>query len=339
MESTSFSVKRLFFIIGIILFGSFSLIVLKPTISNSGFTIEETPFSVYHLIDGCNTITHSSGSVIVVPENAFDCNDKVIIKYREYRDPYDMIINDIPMHFIKQQKRHQLESGGMFEIKAECNGKEITLNQGKQIQVRYKCDKHIDELKVYKMNEDGRYWEENELEIMEMSFDPENNSSTRPDLWGNQSVQAANQQFFDGEEFGSVLQMDHPYFKGVLKGINISKMGMYNYDAIIKESGVIPIIGAALIVQNKDLDIERLFVIYDSLNTTYYYSKDDLKNRFVIRPNVKAHIFAMLKSGFIATFSMARFNAVNWENLRNKNFSFQLDLNPVKPTKKKHLIK
>ena len=32
---------------------------------------------------------------------------------------------------------------------------------------------------------------------------------------------------------------------------------------------------------------------------------------------------------------MARFNAVKWGDFRNKNFSFILDLDPVKPTKKK----
>ena len=114
----------------------------------------------------------------------------------------------------------------------------------------------------------------------------------------------------------------------------------YNpYDAIIDELGVIPLIGSTVIINNADLDIEKLFVIYDSLNTTYYYYPEDLKERFVIRPNAKAHIFGILKNGFIATFSMARFNAVKWVDFRNKNFSFMLDLDPVKPTKKKDLKK
>ena len=89
------------------------------------------------------------------------------------------------------------------------------------------------------------------------------------------------------------------------KGINIYEMGLYNYDAIINELGVIPIVGAAEIIDRADLNIESLYVIYDSLNTTYYYSPDDLKKRFVIRPDVKANIFAVLKNGFIASFSLS----------------------------------
>ena len=68
------------------------------------------------------------------------------------------------------RRRAGVESGGMFEIKAECNGIPIEPRQGKQIQVRYRCDKHIDGLETYKMNEDGRYWQKKPIEIMEMSF-------------------------------------------------------------------------------------------------------------------------------------------------------------------------
>ena len=96
--------------------------------------------------------------------------------------------------------------------------------------------------------------------------------------------------------------------------------------------------------EKSDLDpnnneIESFYVIYDSLNTTYQYSSEDLKERFVIRPNNKANIFALLKNGFIATFSIARFNSIEWSDFRNKNFTFKLDLDPVKPTKKEDLKK
>ena len=340
--------KKLVYLFVTILIGTSLSFSLNEDIPKSGLDIEETPFASYHLKLGCNTIQHESGSTIIIPEGTFDCDDKIILKYREFRDPYDMIINDIPMHFNKDGKRHQLESGGMFEIKAECNGVEIQPVQGKQIQIRYRCDKNIDNLEIYKMNESGRYWQRENLEIMEMSFNKDENSSTRPDLWGNESIEKPNQMVIDSETGEPLTNEDgesifftgsHPYLEGIFKGVNISKMGLYNYDAIIDELGVIPLIGSTVIINNADLDIEKLFVVYDSLNTTYYYYPEDLKERFVIRPNVKAHIFGILKNGFIATFSMARFNAVKWGDFRNKNFSFMLDLDPVKPTKKRDLKK
>ena len=355
--------KKIVFIFLVLILASFSFKLIENQNKKSGFNIEETPFSIYQLIEGCNSVKHSSGSTIIIPNNAFDCKGNIVIKYREFRDPYDMIINNIPMHLNKNGKRHQLESGGMFEIKAECDGREIEPKQGKEIQVRYKCDKHIEELRVYKMSDQGRYWQENPIEIIEMSFDKNNNSSSRPDLWGNEAIpqETTNIESDDGDVYQSVITMNHPYFEGIFKGINISKMGIYNYDAIIKELGVIPIIGNTFIINNKDSiltttyspydlkeksdlnpnnnEIESFYVIYDSLNTTYQYSREDLKERFVIRPNNKANIFALLKNGFIATFSMARFNSIEWGDFRNKNFTFKLDLDPLKPTKKEDLKK
>jgi hypothetical protein len=335
-------------IIAVLAFGLFISFQLKEKRFNNGLGINPTPFKSYHLKLGCNTIQHETGSTIIIPEGTFDCEDKIILKYREFRDPYDMIIHNIPMHYNKNNKRYQLESGGMFEIKAECNGVPIEPVQGKQIQIRYRCDKHIDGLETYKMNEEGRYWQRKLIKIMEMSFNKDKNSSTRPDLWGNEAIPKDTQRSIDQETGEPLTDEDgeslfftrkHPYLEGIFKGINISEMGLYNYDAIIDELGVIPVIGSTVILNQADLNIESLFVIYDSLNTSYYYSPEDLKKRFVIRPNVKAHIFGILKNGFIATFSMARFNAVNWGDFRNKNFSFMLDLDPVKPIKKKDLKK
>jgi hypothetical protein len=339
--------KKIIFILTITCLISFDINPTTISRQTNSLNIKEIPFTKYHLLLGCNTIQHHSGSTIIVPDNTFDCDKQIVIKYREFRDPYDMIIHNIPMHY-NDGKRRQLESGGMFEIKAECNGIPIEPRQGKQIQVRYRCDKHIDGLETYKMNEDGRYWQKKPIEIMEMSFDPKNNSSTRPDLWGNDAIPRETQSVIDPETGEPITDADgetfftsnsNSYFNGVFKGINIYEMGLYNYDAIINELGVIPIVGAAEIIDQADLNIESLYVIYDSLNTTYYYSPDDLKKRFVIRPDVKANIFAVLKNGFIASFSLARFNSVNWRSLRNKKYSFKLDLEPKKPTKKEDLKK
>ena len=333
---------RKLFTVSIFVLGLFISSQLKE--NNNELAVESTPFTSYHLKLGCNIIQHESGSTIIIPEGTFDCNEKIIVKYREFRDPYDMIINDIPMHYINDNKRYQLESGGMFEIKAECNGVPIKPNKGKKIQIRYRCDKHIDNLEIYRMNEGGRYWQKKPIEIIEMSFDSKKNSSNRKDLWGNTSVNDNNRLQEDSDsindfESGGIFSRKHPYFEGIFKGINISEMGLYNYDAIIKESGVIPIVANAVIIDQADLNIERLYVVYDSLNTSYYYTKADLKERFVIRPDLKAHIFGVLKNGFIATFSLARFSGVNWKNLSNKKFTFMLDLDPIKPTKKKDLKK
>ena len=319
-----------------ILFIALSFFTLSSIAQNNELQIPESPFNTYKVNIECNVIEHSSGTKIIVPKNAFDCQGEVVLKYKEFRDPYDMIIHNIPMHIDVDGKLRQLESGGMFEIRAECDGKPNQLNPGKEIQIRYKCDKHLDNLEVYKMNEQTNTWSNNNKTIMEMSFDPNNNSSTRPDLWGNTSIVSEEQMMADemetGESFGQ-----HPYFEGIFKGVNISEMGIYNYDALINEEGVIPIEASVEIKGMADLDFQMMYVVYDSLNTTYSYSEYNLKNQFVIKPNFSANIFVILRNGFIATFPLSKFLSIDWEEYRNKKYKFQMEYNPVKPTKKADL--
>ena len=308
--------------------------------------IKPTAFASYTLTNDCNVIEHPSGTKIIVPKNAFSCKEGVKLKFREFRDPYDMVINRITMQVTRNGQRRQLESGGMFEIRAFCDGIEIKLNPGKNIQERYKCEKHVDELEVYKMDE-KKQWALYNLPIMEMSFDPTNNSSSRSDLWGNESIldqeQTIEQQYNDdgiiweGERAANNNFEPFPYFDGIYKGVNVFEMGLYNYDALLSEEDAIPLEAIVEIKGMPDLQVDDLYVVYDSLNTSYLYSKYDFKEKFAIKANRKATIFAVLKDGLIASFPVAKFIAINWENFRNGKFTFQLELDPVAPTKKEEL--
>ena len=308
--------------------------------------IEPKAYTSYYLSNECSVIEHFSGTKIIVPSNAFSCKDTVELKFREFRDPYDMVINKITMQVSRDGKKQQLESGGMFDIRAFCGSKEIKLNPGKNIQIRYKCDKHIDDLEVYKMD-DSKEWALYNLPIQEMSFDYDNNSSTRVDLWGNESileqVQTDQEQLVEEEinwevEMGTNQNIEPIfYFDGIYKGINVFELGMYNYDALLAEQDAIPLEAIVEIKGMPDLSVDNLYVIYDSLNTSYCYSKFDFKTNFAVRSNRKATIFTVLADGLIATFPLAKFLATNWASLRFKKFTFQLELDPVPPTKKEDL--
>ncbi len=307
--------------------------------------IQETPFTIFELQSGCNVFKHSSGSMIIVPENAFHCNNKVVLKYREFRDPYDMVAHDIPMHYKSNNNIYQLESGGMFELRAECEGKEIDLLPNKHIQIRYHCDKHLDNLSVYRLDESDNSWLKYSSEILEMSFNSNENSSTRSDLWGNEApldsvlqVDASGEPIFnDFEQPLYVLRSQHPYIKGIFKGMNISKLGIYNYDVIINEAGVIPVIAKAQVSGKEDLSIKKLIIIYDNLNTVYYYFPSDFNENFVVWPNTSAHAFVILENGYIATFPENKFKSVKWSEYKNKTYNFIMDYNSIKPIKKEDL--
>ena len=50
-------------------------------------------------------------------------------------------------------------------------------------------------------------------------------------------------------------------------------MGLYNYDALLSEEDAIPLEAIVEIKGMPDLQVDDLYVVYDSLNTSYLYSK------------------------------------------------------------------
>ena len=91
------------------------------------------------------------------------------------------------------------------------------------------------------------------------------------------------------------------------KGVNVFEMGLYNYDALLSEEDAIPLEAIVEIKGMPDVQVDDLYVVYDSLNTSYLYSKYDFKDNFAVKANRKATIFAVLKDGLIASFPVAKF--------------------------------
>lgn len=87
------------------------------------------------------TITHPTGTKIEIPANAFiDINGKPIagkvkINYREFHNATDIIVAGITMQYDSAGKKHPFETAGMFDIRAEQEGKPVFLAKDKKIQV------------------------------------------------------------------------------------------------------------------------------------------------------------------------------------------------------------
>src|SRR5688572_13229783 len=116
----------------------FPLFLLSSAAANA--TIPDIPFAQYsYTQSSCAMITHTSGSQIFIPENAFVpvCDGTITIRYREFHSQADMVVGNIPMDFLQGKSEHTLESGGMFEIYSVCDGTELKLAPGKKIQVRF----------------------------------------------------------------------------------------------------------------------------------------------------------------------------------------------------------
>jgi len=92
--------------------------------------------------DSDTTIEISTGSRIQLQKESFiDENGKVIhgnvqLYYREFHNVSQSLLGNIPMDYDSAGKQYHFESAGMFEIKADVNGKAVKINPSKSIQVQ-----------------------------------------------------------------------------------------------------------------------------------------------------------------------------------------------------------
>ena len=133
---------------------------------------------------------HTSGSLIFIPENAFGpaCSAQIKIKYREIHNKVDMLKAAISMIYKENGKRRMLESAGMFEIYAECNGKALELAPNKTIQVRMKCQRILPDLQSFIFNKQKNAWEDAGLPVMDLSYRQNENNKDNTSLWGTPAV-------------------------------------------------------------------------------------------------------------------------------------------------------
>lgn len=129
--------------------------------------------------------THSSGTKLIIPANAFVHSDgrtvkgKVQIQYREFHDVADIFLSGIPMEYDSLGKKHNLESAGMMEVYAEQHGERLALAPGKGIDVemtsRIKYPKSAaapPRYNIYKLDEEKRNWVFEGIDDMELVGDP-----------------------------------------------------------------------------------------------------------------------------------------------------------------------
>lgn len=110
---------------------------------------------------GGEFVYERSGSVVRIPPNALLYEDgqpvqgNVEIRYKEFRDPVDFLISDIPM----EHEGQQFNSAGMFDIQAKQGDKNIVFdaNQMMEIDLVLSADS-LDDLSFYTYDSTTRAW-------------------------------------------------------------------------------------------------------------------------------------------------------------------------------------
>lgn len=102
----------------------------------------DIPYQKFEIDPNQPNVLHSSlGATINIPANAFldkDGNvikDKVEISFREFYNPVDFYLAGIPMNYTEDGEEKVFESGGMVEINAVSNKKELFVNPNNKINV------------------------------------------------------------------------------------------------------------------------------------------------------------------------------------------------------------
>lgn len=324
-----------------ILFISLFLSLFAPSFGQ----ISNVPFMEYdYQSNGCTGFKYGTGSLIFVPGNAFcmedgsACNGKIKIKYREFHSQTDMLVSGLNMLLQRDGKDLILESVGMFELRAECDGKPMRLCDDKIVQVRMKCRRNLPNLEGFSYDEQQNRWIDYG-QVYDFSYDTSalKNEANR---WGNgpQDNSISSNVEVEGDYYQSVRKMRDELPNGYFKGMNLKKLGIFNYDGVIKDKDAVPMI-PEFVVNTGDAIGEVVYVAYAKRNTLVAYSQSDFAERFVLLNTKGIKIFTKLKDGSYATLKEGALEKSNIKLMLNTKQKFVLEKQPIKPKTKEELAK
>ena len=120
--------------------------------------------SYYCANDAGGEFTHSSGSKIVVPKNAFvdkngnSLNGEIELRYREFHDPIDFILSGIPMTYDSAGTEYTFESAGMIEVYGYQNGKPVEIAEEKSIRIEMNPKDGSSRFNLYELDSKSGDW-------------------------------------------------------------------------------------------------------------------------------------------------------------------------------------
>lgn len=232
-------------------------------------------FSTYSIdATKCNKLITKSGSVIKIPANAFGSNySKVDIKYREYHTLEDILRDSISMLSKVGNDLKLLETGGMFEIKAFSDGKELDLQAGAKVEVTFASRKKVENLQVF-INENNNWVLTNKsFKNQNAIIDSTGNKPTSGKF--NSSIllecdcgdESASEMGLTEKQYQKQENMNNVVFRS----LEIDKMGLYNYDRILNENNVLLVDVNFEIKGSKEKFKRKVFCIHSKFNTITYH--------------------------------------------------------------------
>ena len=116
-------------------------------------------------------IISKTGIQIKFPINSFVDKEgnvlsgEVTISCREFKDPLDLFLSGIPMTYVTNDNKYVFESGGMFEIYAHQNNKEVFINKNNKPEVFLPTSRDAVGFDFFRLDTVQKQWTtKNELE-------------------------------------------------------------------------------------------------------------------------------------------------------------------------------
>lgn len=135
-------------------------IVIRPPLK--GVDVPFTNKYINPLKD--NVLLYASGSVLIIPSNAFvdsdglNIKDSIQIQFREFSDVVDLYLSGIPMDYEIEGKKYPFESAAMCEIYAFSNGVKVKLKAGKKIEVVQSTYSTSSVFNLYQFDKENGSW-------------------------------------------------------------------------------------------------------------------------------------------------------------------------------------
>lgn len=287
--------------------------------------IPPTPFAKYDVDASECTVLHHEQTSIYIPQYSFLLKGKTYegtahVYYRQFMDALDILINNISMNYTTEHGTALLESAGMFEIYVLSNtGDTLEMNTSKHITVRMNnnCDKKGMESYYLADNQ----WRKNALfEGTPSSGTVVPSDDTKlwdDDIWNNN---------WNEDETNIVNRNFALTYEAItdrnFKTLNIDKFGMYNLDKIVEDESI-PIYADFSIKSSKTKITTTIYVIYEDLNTIYYYHPD-AKNPLLLLKNHPFTIVAFANEGTIAKVDDGFIQNIDFLQYKNKTLTFPM---------------
>lgn len=285
-----------------------------------------TAFSTYQIPAAeCVGIQHESGSRIFIPSNAFNLNgfnkpDSLTLFYKEFFTTLDFLANNLDMHF----KNTFIASGGMFELYVKLNDEIVPLNNNKEIRVEFIKKNDIAVFDEFAYDDLNKAWDKNTNYTDEEVVDDWNSNPCMEDGRIDTTTVIDLITLLPVQK----IVAEECDFNTLFQTMNVPHYGLFNYDYLLNFEEAVPIaVNFRIKEVNKKMSInlpseDKIYVVYDDINSLIYYDKDDFKENFRLLPNKTFKIFHLNENGKVATWKMP--DDFNLEDLRNTEYTFEL---------------